>query len=68
LEGPAGETALLAERRRRYEPGLLALARQNRARRDELFARLAEGWLEGRAAGFLGELESLESALAAAGG
>jgi len=54
------DAALLrAERRRTREPGLLALARQNRARRDQLFARLQGGWLEGRAEDFLSRMEDL---------
>jgi len=48
---------LRAERRRAREPGLLALARANRDRRDLLFATLKDGWLEGKAAGFFREVE-----------
>ncbi len=42
-DAPAADLA--AARRRPAESGLLDLSRRNRARRDELFARLAEGWL-----------------------
>lgn len=36
---------LAAARRRTLESGLVDLGRKNRARRDELFERLGEGWL-----------------------
>jgi CHAD domain-containing protein len=36
---------LAAARRRPLESGLFDLGRRNRARRDELFARLADGWI-----------------------
>jgi CHAD domain-containing protein len=58
---------LRAERRRRHEPGLLALAKRNRARRDRLYSEMAKGWLDGRAGEFF-ELGWLAEALAAAGG
>jgi CHAD domain-containing protein len=50
---------LRAERRRAREPGLIALARQNRARRDHLFAELKGAWLDGKAEPFLREVEGL---------
>jgi len=40
----ASPTDLAAARRRPLESGLVDLGRRNRARRDELFARLANGW------------------------
>jgi len=60
------DAALLrAERRRSREPGLLALARLNRARRDQLFARLQSGWLEGRADELLLRMEELAAEMEA---
>jgi len=60
------DAALLrAERRRPHEPGLLALVRQNRARRDQLFTRLQDGWLDGRAGEFLRRLEELATEMEA---
>jgi CHAD domain-containing protein len=53
------DDALRAERRRAREPGLLALARRNRERRDRLFATLKEGWLDGKAEGFFREVEGV---------
>jgi CHAD domain-containing protein len=50
---------LRAERRRAREPGLLALARRNRERRDRLFATLKDGWLDGKAEGFFREVEGV---------
>jgi CHAD domain-containing protein len=67
LKDAPDDKLLRAERRRRHEPGLLALAKRNRARRDRLFAKVAAGWLDGRAAEFLRQLEDLGAALAAAG-
>jgi CHAD domain-containing protein len=58
---------LRAERRRVHEPGLLALARQNRSRRDRLFAEFAERWQGERAEQLLRDAEELEEALRAAG-
>ncbi|HEV7503642.1 MAG TPA: CHAD domain-containing protein [Thermoanaerobaculia bacterium] len=55
---------LRAERRRSRETGLIALARQNRDRRDHLFAILEAEWLNGAAAGFLHEVAALEERLA----
>ena len=56
-------TRLRAERRRPRESGLIALARQNRDRRDELFAKLEAEWLSGKADGFLKEVAALEDKL-----
>jgi CHAD domain-containing protein len=50
-------------RGKRVQPGLTALARANRARRDALFTRLAEGWLDGRAASFFTAVGELAGAL-----
>jgi CHAD domain-containing protein len=58
------EKLLRNERRRVREAGLIALARQNRDRRDRLFTLLEEGWLEGRAAEALARIEELAVALA----
>ena len=66
---PSGRAAcdparLRAERRRSRESGLIALARQNRDRRDHLFATLEAEWLNGGAGGFLQEVAALEETLA----
>jgi CHAD domain-containing protein len=54
------DTALLrTERRRAREAGVIALARLNRDRRDRLFASVQAEWLDGRADGFLREVEAL---------
>jgi CHAD domain-containing protein len=53
------EALLRAERRRTREPGLLALVRRNRERRDKLFAQIQTGWLDGRAEEFLRQVEAL---------
>ncbi len=45
------------------QPGLLALARANRERRDALFARLTKEWLDGRAEAFFGKLGELIAVL-----
>jgi CHAD domain-containing protein len=42
----ASPAELAAARRRPLESGLFDLGRRNRARRDELFARLSSGWLQ----------------------
>jgi CHAD domain-containing protein len=55
---------LRAERRRAREPGLLALARRNRDRRDRLFAKLQGDWLDGKAEGFFREVEGVGDRLA----
>jgi CHAD domain-containing protein len=57
---------LRAERRRARESGVIALARLNRARRDHLFAALAEEWLNGKASAFLREVEELGEWMVAA--
>jgi CHAD domain-containing protein len=59
LQGGRDERLLRVERRRAVEAGLIALARLNRARRDRLFAELQEEWLNGKAEGFLSEVEGL---------
>jgi CHAD domain-containing protein len=53
------EALLRAARRRSLEPGLLALARQNRERRDQLFNELKTDWRGGKADAFLREVEEL---------
>ncbi|HXO19946.1 MAG TPA: CHAD domain-containing protein [Thermoanaerobaculia bacterium] len=64
LDAVRDEKLLRAERRRARESGLLALARQNRDRRDRLYETLAEEWLDGRGGDLLREVERLETALA----
>ncbi|HWM93812.1 MAG TPA: CHAD domain-containing protein [Thermoanaerobaculia bacterium] len=59
LSGAPDEALLRAERRRVLESGLLALAKLNRARRNRLFDDLESDWLEGRAEGFLREVEGV---------
>jgi CHAD domain-containing protein len=59
LADPPDAGRLRAERRRAREPGLIALARLNRARRDRLFAELDAEWLAGRAEPFLREVDGL---------
>jgi CHAD domain-containing protein len=54
--GEIDQHQLRVERRRAHEPGLLALARLNRSRRDRLFDQFAERW----------QGERLENLLAAA--
>ncbi|HTQ80527.1 MAG TPA: CHAD domain-containing protein [Thermoanaerobaculia bacterium] len=63
LQGSADPRLTSALRRRRAEPGLLAVANQNRRRRDRLFAELSSGWLEGRAAGLLERAAGLAASL-----
>ncbi len=65
LEGEPDSPRLRAERRRSRESGLIALARQNRDRRDRLFATLDAHWLNGAAAGFLQDVAALEEKLGA---
>jgi CHAD domain-containing protein len=68
LAGDADERRLQAERRRAYEPGLLALARLNRERRDRLFGQFAERWQGGERVGqLLADAEELAAALRTAG-
>lgn len=64
LEGEPDSPRLRTERRRARETGLVALARQNRDRRDRLFATLEVEWLNGGAAGFLQDVAALEEKLA----
>jgi CHAD domain-containing protein len=65
---PAGEDGhrLRAARRHPYDAGLLALGRRARARRDELFAEMDQGYLQGGGKRFLGQLERLADRLEAA--
>jgi CHAD domain-containing protein len=64
LEGEAGdERRLRAERRRPHEPGLLALARLNRARRDRLYAELTGAGQGGRRTRLLQATAELSAAL-----
>jgi CHAD domain-containing protein len=64
-DGQADPRRLQAERRRAPEPGLLALARLNRARRDRLFGELAGRWQGERAEQLLAAAEELAAALRA---
>jgi CHAD domain-containing protein len=59
---------LRQERRRPQEPGLLALARLNRDRRDRLFADFAARWQGGDATRLARQAKALAAALRAAGG
>jgi CHAD domain-containing protein len=59
------DNLLRAERRRARESGLISLARLNRARRDRLFEALEAEWLDGKASGFLREVEDLGEAMVA---
>jgi len=58
---------LRVERRRAHEPGLLALARLNRSRRDRLFDELAERWQGERLERLLAAAADLAEALRAGG-
>lgn len=60
------ETVLRAERRRTLENGVIVLGRLNRARRDRLFRKLEEDWLDGRAGEFLRELAGVGEVLTSA--
>jgi CHAD domain-containing protein len=53
------DKVLRAERRRVVESGIIALARLNRARRDRLFKKLEEGWLDGNDADFFRDVAQL---------
>jgi CHAD domain-containing protein len=53
-----------AARANNERPGLLAIARRLRARRDSLFARLQAPWLRTGGAGFLRDVESAAQVLA----
>ncbi|HEY0553856.1 MAG TPA: CHAD domain-containing protein [Thermoanaerobaculia bacterium] len=66
LADPPDAARLRAERRRPREPGLIELARLNRARRDHLFAELDTAWLAGKAEPFLREVEGLGEEMVAA--
>ncbi len=67
LEGEGADAGRLrAERRRPHEPGLLALARLNRARRDRLFADLAASCRDGHRARLREATAELGRALTAA--
>ena len=59
LDGDPDPARLRAERRRAPENGILALARQNRERRDRLFAEVDADWLDGRVDGFLAGIAEL---------
>lgn len=59
------EKLLRTERRRPREWGVIALARLNRARRDELFAALKAEWLGGEAKDFLDEVDRVGEAMTA---
>jgi CHAD domain-containing protein len=62
-DDPPDPRRLRAERRRSPEPGLLALARLNRARRDRLFGDFAEHWQGERTEQLLAAAEELAAAL-----
>jgi len=63
VEPSPDEKVLRTERSRSVESGLIALGRLNRSRRDRLFQKVEEDWLEGRAAGFFGELTQVAEGL-----
>ncbi len=63
---PHHAAQIRAERRRPREPGLIELARLNRARRDHLFAELDAAWLAGKAEPFLREVEGVGEEMAKA--
>lgn len=63
LAEPQDEALLRQERRRPHEPGLIALARLNRGRRDRLFASLDADWLGDRGGAFFGEVEAVAEGL-----
>jgi CHAD domain-containing protein len=65
--GDASQSRLRAERRRPHEPGLLALAGLNRARRDQLFAALSARWPEDRREQVRQSVKAMARALLAAG-
>ena len=65
--GEMDQHRLRVERRRAQEPGLLALARLNRSRRDRLFAQFAERWQGERADRLQATAEELAAALEGAG-
>jgi|SRR5579864_2292327 CHAD domain-containing protein len=61
--GEADQHQLRVERRRALEPGLLALARLNRSRRDRLFGQFAERWQGERLEHLLAAAAELAEAL-----
>jgi len=63
LANQPDEARRRAARRRTQEPGLLALARQNRQRRDELFAEIEADWLAGKADELFHQIEALAAAM-----
>jgi CHAD domain-containing protein len=63
LTHPPDEAALRLERRRPYEPGLIAVARLNRERRDLLFVQVRAGWLFGLGNDFFDEVDALAAVL-----
>lgn len=63
LAEPYDPSRLRVERRRSPVPGLLALARLNRERRNALFAALGRDWLGGKAAPFLAEVAAAAASL-----
>ncbi len=65
--GEVDQHRLRVERRRALEPGLLALARLNRSRRDRLFDQFTERWQGERLERLLTAAEDLAEALRAAG-
>ncbi|HYL04852.1 MAG TPA: CHAD domain-containing protein [Thermoanaerobaculia bacterium] len=67
LAGDADDHHLRVERRRSIEPGLLALARLDRERRDRLFAQYAERWQGERVEQLLAAAAALAAALRGAG-
>ncbi|HXO43797.1 MAG TPA: CHAD domain-containing protein, partial [Thermoanaerobaculia bacterium] len=61
--GEIDQHQLRVERRRAHEPGLLALARLNRSRRDRLFDQFAERWQGERLEHLLAAAADLAEAL-----
>jgi CHAD domain-containing protein len=59
LSGAPDEALLRAERRRVREPGVLALAKLNHARRNRLYDDLETDWLDGQGEAFFAEVEAL---------
>jgi CHAD domain-containing protein len=64
VDAAPDERVLRAERSRSVESGLIALGRLNRARRDRLFRKVEEEWLEGKAVEFFAELGRVGEGLA----
>ncbi len=67
LSGTLIGNLLHPARRRTPEPGILAVARLNRSRRDRLFDDLESDWLNGRSEGFFQEVAALADRLDPAG-